>query len=106
MDSREFVVNELSPKFTQGIAPTLILIRVGLGVANMQNEPIRSGPPPSMSQPTSSTQVRINKISFTEPASGLHVPAEMSVSGMKSKPSNGDLGSVHSSMEKVAAVEV
>ena len=104
MGSREFVVNRLSPKITQGIAPTLILIRVGLGVASMQNEPIRSGPPSSMSQPTSLTQVRVNTFSFTEP--GLHVPAELSVSGIKSKPSNEDLGSALSSMEKVAAVEV
>ena len=104
MESQEFVVNQSSPKITQGIAPTLILIRVGLGVASMQNEPIRSGPPSSMSQPMSSTQVRINNASFTEP--GLHVPAEMSVSGIKSKPSNEDLGSALSSMEKVAAVEV
>ena len=104
MESREFVVNQLSPKITQGIAPTLILIRVGLGVANMQKVPICSGPPSSMSQPTSSTQVRIDTFSFTEP--GLHVPAEMSVSGIKSKPNNRDLGSAYSSMEKIVAVEV
>jgi hypothetical protein len=102
MEGREFVVNQSSPKITQGIAPTLILIRVGLGVASMQNEPIRSGPPSSMSQPTSSTQVRINTFSFTEPGTF----PQMSVSGIKSKPSNEDLGSAHSSMEKVAAVEV
>ena len=102
--SREFVGDQLSPKITQGIAPTLILIRVGLGISNMQNGPIRSGPPLSMSQPTSSTQVRINNVSFMEP--GLDVPAEMSVSGIKSKPINEDLGSALSSMEKVAAVEV
>jgi hypothetical protein len=105
MEGREFALNQLSPKITQGIAPTLILIRVGLGVSNMQNGPIRSGPPSSVSQPTSSTQVRINTISFTE--SGLRLPAEMSVSEIKSsKPSNGDSDSALSSVEKVAAVEV
>jgi hypothetical protein len=104
MEGREFVVNQLSPKITQGIAPTLILIRVGLGVSNMQNGPIRSGPPSSMSQPTSSTQVHINSISFTEPSRRL--PAEMSLSEIKSKPSSGDLGSALSSVENVAAVEV
>lgn len=88
-----------------GIAPTLILIRVGLGVSNMQNGPIRSGPPSSVSQPMSSTQIRINTVSFTEP--GRRLPVEMSVSEIKSKPSSeGDLGSTLSSVDNVAAVEV
>jgi hypothetical protein len=105
MEGREFVVNQLSPKITQGIAPTLILIRVGLGVSNMQNGPIRSGPPSSVSQPMSSTQIRINTVSFTEP--GRRLPVEMSVSEIKSKPSSeGDLGSTLSSVDNVAAVEV
>jgi hypothetical protein len=104
MEGRELVVNQLSPKFTQGIAPTLILIRVGLGVSSMQNGPIRSGPPSSTSHPTSSTQVRINTVSFTEP--GRRLLAEKSVSEIKSKPGSGDLGSALSSMDNVAAVEV
>jgi hypothetical protein len=104
MEGREFVLNQLSPKITQGIAPTLILIRVGLGVSNMQNGPIHSGPPPSMSYPTSSTQVRIDTLSFTEP--GRRLPAEMSVSEIKSKPGSEDLGSALSSVDNVAAVEV
>ena len=33
MEGRELVVNQLSPKISQGIAPTLILIRVRLGVS-------------------------------------------------------------------------
>lgn len=103
MRTREFVVNQLSPKITQGIAPTLILIRVGLGVSSMQTGAICSGPPSSVSHP-SSTQVRVNTISFIEP--GHHLPTEMAVSEMKSKPSSGDLGSASSSVEDVAAVEV
>ncbi|KAF8499549.1 hypothetical protein F5888DRAFT_84798 [Russula emetica] len=90
---------------TYGIAPTLILIRVALGVSsNMQTGPIRSGPPSSVSHPTSSMQVRINTVSFTEP--GRRLPAEMPVSDIKSKPSSGNLGSAFSSMENVAAVTV
>ena len=104
MEGQEFGVNQLSTKFTQGIAPTLILIRVGLGFSNMQNGPVRSGPPSSVSQPMSSTQVRINKLSFMEP--GRRLPVEMSVSGFKSKPGSGDLGSALSSVDNVAAVEV
>jgi hypothetical protein len=104
MEDREFVINQLSPKISQGIAPTLILIRVRLGISNMQNGPIRSGPPSSMSHPTSSTQVRIDTLSFTEPS--RRPPAEMSVSEIKSKPGSGDLGSALSSVDNVAAVEV
>jgi hypothetical protein len=104
MEGREFVVNQLSPKITQGIAPTLILIRVGLVVSNMQKGPIHNGSPSSKSHPTSSTQVRLNTLSFTEP--GRRLPAEMSVSETKSKPGSEDLGSALSSVENVAAVEV
>ena len=101
MEDREFVVNQLSPKFTQGIAPTLILIRVGLGVSNMSG-PIRSGPPSSMVQPTLSTHVRINTVSFADPG---HRPlAEMPVSEIKSKSSSEDQGS--SFMESVTTVTV
>jgi len=98
--ARKFVVNQLS----QGIAPTLILIRVGLGVSNMQTGPIRSGPPSSVSQPMSSTQVRINTVSFTE--HGPFLPLEMPVSEIKSKSGSGDPGSALSSVENVAAVTV
>jgi len=87
-----------------GIAPTLILIRVGLGVSNLQNGPNHSGPPSSMSHPTSSTQLRINTVSYTEP--GRHLPSEKSVSEIKSKSSSGGLGSALSSVDNVAAVEV
>ena len=104
MEGQEFGVNQLSLNITQGIAPTLILIRIGLGVSNMQNGPIRSGPPSSVSQPMSSKQVRINTLSFTEP--GRRVPVEMSISEIKLKASSGDLGSVLSSVDNVAAVEV
>jgi hypothetical protein len=107
MESREFFVNQLSPKITQGIAPTLILIRVSLGFSNMQkqNGPILSGPSSSVLQPTSSTQVRVHTISFVEPGR-LQVPAEMSVSEIKSKGSSRDLGSASSSVEDVASLAV
>jgi len=92
---------------TQGIAPTLILIRVALGVSNMQNGPIYSGPPSSVSHPTSSTQVRVTTLSYMEPGSRLQIPAEkMSVSEIKSNPSSGDMGSALSSVENVAVVTV
>jgi hypothetical protein len=108
MESREFFVNQLSPKITQGIAPTLILIRVSLGFSNIQkqNGPILGGPPSSVLQPTSSTQVRVHTISFVEPGRHLQVPAEMSVSEIKSKGSSRDLGSASSSVEDVASLAV
>jgi hypothetical protein len=108
MESRELVVNQLSPKITQGIAPTLILIRVSLGFSNIQeqNGPILGGPPPSVLHPMSSTQVLVNTTSFTEPGRRLQVPAEMSVSEIKSRPSSSDLGSALSSVEDVASVAV
>jgi len=81
-----------------GIAPTLILIRVGLGISNMQSGPIHSGPPSSMAQPTTSTQVRINTISFME---SRRLPAEMPVSETKE-----DQGSASRSMESVTTVTV
>lgn len=105
MKGRYFFVNQLSPKITQGIAPTLILIRVALGVSNMQNGPILSGPPSSVLHPTSLTEARVNTISFTRPGR-LQVPAEMSVSEIKPKLSSGDLGSALSSVEDVALVAV
>ncbi|KAI0277172.1 hypothetical protein BGY98DRAFT_981592 [Russula aff. rugulosa BPL654] len=91
-----------------GIAPTLILIRVSLGFSNIleQNGPNLSGPPPSVLHPTSSTQVLVNTTSFTEPGRRLQVPAEMSVSEIKSKPSSRDLGSALSSVEDVASAVV
>jgi hypothetical protein len=104
MEGLKLVVNQLSPKISQGIAPTLILIRVRLGVSNMQNGPIRSGSPSSMSHPMSSTQVRVDTHSFTEP--GHHLPAEKSLSEIKSKPGSGKLGSVLSSVDNVATIEV
>jgi hypothetical protein len=48
MEGREFVTNQLSPKISQGIAPTLILIRVRLGVSDMRNGLVRSGPASSI----------------------------------------------------------
>jgi hypothetical protein len=57
-----------------------------------------------MSHPTSSTQMRINTVSFTEP--GRDLPAAKSVSEIKSKPGSGDLGSALSSVDNVAAIEV
>ena len=84
MESRVLVVNQLSPKITQGIAPTLILIRVSLGFSN----------------------VLVNTTSFTEPGRRLQVPADMSVSEIKSKPSSRDLGSALSSVEDVASAAV
>jgi hypothetical protein len=105
MEGREFVVNQFSPKITQGIAPTLILIRVALGVSNMQSGPILSGPPSSALHSMSLTEVRVNTILFTGPGR-LQVPAEMSVSKIKPKPSSGDLGSALSSVDDVASVAV
>ena len=102
MEGRGLAVNQLSPKITQGIAATLIIIRAGLC---MQSGPICSEPPSSMhftvpSLPTSSTQVRIN----TEP--GCHLPVEMPVYEIKSKPITEDQGSASSSMESITTVKV
>ena len=102
MEGREFVVNQLSSKITQGIAPTLIFIRARF---YNQSGVICSAPLSSMnftvpSLPTSPTQVRIN----VEP--DLRLPAEMSVSEIKSKPSSEDLGLASSSSESIASVTV
>ena len=102
MEDREFAVNQLSPKIKQGIAATLIIIRAGLC---MQSGPICSEPPSSMrftvpSLPTSSTQVRIS----TEP--GSHLPVEMFVYEIKSKPKSEDQGSDSRSMESATTVTV
>ena len=101
MGSREFAVNQLSPKITQGIAPTLIIIRAGF----LKSGPICSEPPSSMhftvpSLPTSSTQVRI------DPEPGCHLSAEIAISEIKSKPSSEDMSLTSSSMERVATVTV
>ena len=87
MEGLEFVVNQLSPEITQGIAATLIIIRAGLC---MQSGPIRSEPPPSVypTVPMTST------------------PAEMPVSEVKSKPGSEDLSLASSSMESVTTVAV
>jgi hypothetical protein len=92
-------------KIIQGIAPTLILIRVALGLSNMQSGPVRGGAALSGSQPTSSAQVRIaySTIAFTD--AGQRLPAEMPVSDdIKSKPNSRDLGSSLSSIENVTTV--
>ena len=104
MEGREFVVNQLSTKITQGIAPTLILIRIALGYSNIQKQsgPILSGPPSSVLHLASSTQVGVDTISFTKPGRRLQVPAEMPVSEIKSKASSRDLGSALSSVGDVA----
>ena len=99
MGGREFVVNQLSPKITQGIAPTLIMIRTRFC---MQSGQICSEAPSSMhftipSLPTSSTQVRI------KPEPGRQLPANMPMSEIKSKPSSEDLGLASSSMESVSS---
>jgi hypothetical protein len=108
MEGREFVVNQFISEITQGIAPTLILIRIALGYSNIQKQsgPILSGPPSSVLRPASSTQVGVNTISFTEPGRRLQVPAKMPVSEIKSKASSRDPGSALSSVEDVASVAV
>ena len=93
MEDREFVVNKLSPEITQGIAATLIIIRAGHCV---QSGPIFSEPPSmQFTLPTLSTQVRTSM--HTEP--GHHLPLEMPVSEIKSKPISEDLGLASSSRE-------
>jgi hypothetical protein len=85
-----------------GIAPTLILVRVALGLSsNMQSGPILSGAAaPSASQPTSSTKVRIgdSTIAFTDAAGCRCLSAEMPMSEIKSDHSSGVLGSSSSSI--------
>lgn len=91
-----------APHLIQGIAPTLILIRVALGLSNMQFGPIRSAAAASIaSHPASSTHVRIgySTTSFTD--AGQRLPPEMPVSEFKS---SRDLDSGLSSVENVATV--
>jgi len=93
-----------------GIAPTLILIRVALGMSSMPPGPSHSGAASSMSHhytSTSTSQVRIKTITYSD--TGSRLPAEMSVSEIKSKSSSGesgDLGSASSSVDDVTAVSV
>jgi hypothetical protein len=89
-------------QITQGIAPTLILIRVALGMSNEQTRSVRSGPASSVTHLTSAPQVRINTVAFTE--GGRLLPAETSVSEIRSKLS--DLDSRSSFVENVTTVTV
>ena len=93
-----------SPKITQGIAPTLIIIRTRFCT---QSGPICSESPSSMhftvpSLPTSSTQVRIN----SELGRRRRLSAEMPISEIKSKRNSEDLGLTSSSGSIVATVNV
>ena len=86
MEGRKFVVNQLSPKITQGISATLIIIRASLCVSNnIQSGTIRNGLPSFVAQPTSSTQVHIEAISFT---AARRLLDEMTVSKINWKPSS------------------
>ena len=106
MECQEFVVDQLYPTIIQGIAATLIIVRVGLCISNIQPGSFRSGPSPSVVPRTSSKQVHLDAISFMGP--GHRLPAEMPVSENKSKLSSEDLssGSGSSSMESIATVMV
>jgi hypothetical protein len=87
----------------QGIAPTLILVRVALGLSNMlPSGQFRSGV--ALSQPTLSTQVRFGCSTVASMDAGWHLSAEMPTSEIKSKPSGGDLDSSLSSVENAATV--
>ena len=97
MEGREFVVNNLSPETTQGIAATLIIIRAGLCV---QSGPVFSEPPSKMdfTVPMLSTQVCTSV--HTEP--GHHrLSAEMPVSEINSRSRSVDLGLSSSFMGSV-----
>jgi hypothetical protein len=92
--------NQITPS-PQGIAPTLILVRVALGLSNMQPGPIGSGAALPVSQPT---QVRIgySTVAFTD--AGWRLPAETPKSKIKSKRSSGDRGSSLSSVKDASTV--
>jgi len=85
-----------------GIAPTLIIIRVALGLSNASPSARPSARPPSWTLP-SPTEVRIgyNSAAFTDAGQRLG-PAGIPMDDMRSKPSGDDSGSGFSSTEHVA----
>ena len=98
--------SDIPQKFTQGIALTLILICVALGLSflNLQSRQKHRETKSLILQPMSSTKVWIsyNIISFTD--AGLPADSEMSMSQLKLKPGSGDLGLSSSSVENATTV--
>ncbi|KAH9990911.1 hypothetical protein BJV77DRAFT_1010015 [Russula vinacea] len=87
-----------------GIAPTLIIIRVSLGMSSMPSGPV-------ISEATSTPRHISTRLHFahstatsTDASANLHVTTEVPMSGIKMKHSGGDLGSSFSSVENTTTV--
>ena len=82
----------LKPDYnSQGIAPSLIIIRVALGLSNTPSGGLRNG---SVPRPVS-THVPLGNSTTSFSDAGQHFPSsEIPMSQMKLKSFSGDLGSV------------
>jgi len=82
---------------SQGIAPSLIIIRVALGLSNTPSGRLQNGGSGSVSRPFS-THVPLgnSSTSFSDAGQHFHSP-EVPMSQMKLKSLGGDLGSVENS---------